>query len=107
MATKKVSKKSVKKNKDEEEEKDVEANSIGAQEWSGPENPSDGDVVTLGETVYRFKNTMEQSYDVQIGVDAKESLKNLDRAVKQNGESGVHYFEGTRGQSLVPLNITL
>lgn len=50
---------------------------------------------------------MEQAYDVQIGATAEESLDNLKRAKAQNGESGKHYFEGTRGNSLNTLEITL
>lgn len=75
--------------------------------WTGPENAVDGQIVPQGETIYRFKTTMEQAYDVQIGATAEESLDNLKRAKAQNGESGKHYFEGTRGNSLNTLEITL
>ena len=33
-------------------------------------NVSDGDTVTIGSTVYRFKNTMAAAYDVKIGANA-------------------------------------
>lgn len=81
--------------------------SLAGSEWKGEGNPKDGQLVTLGEVVYRFMSKMEQAFDVQIGSDAKESLDNLKKAVDQTGQSGLHYFEGTRGQSLVPLEITL
>ena len=80
---------------------------MASSEWKGEGNPVDGQMVTLGTVVYRFMTKMEKAYDVQIGADATESLANLKKAVDQTGESGLHYFEGTRGQSLVPLEITL
>lgn len=58
-------------------------------------NVSDGDTVTIGSTVYRFKNTMAQAYDVKIGADAATSLANLKKAINATGTAGVEYYTGT------------
>lgn len=56
---------------------------------------SDGDTVTIGSQVYRFKNTMAQAYDVKIGADADASLANLRAAINGTGTPGTEYFAGT------------
>lgn len=56
---------------------------------------ADAETVTIGSTVYRFKNTMAQAYDVKIGVDAATSLANLKKAINASGTAGVEYFAGT------------
>lgn len=56
---------------------------------------SDADTVTIGSTVYRFKSTMAQAYDVQIGGTAAISLDNLKAAINATGTPGVEYFAGT------------
>lgn len=58
-------------------------------------NVSDGDTVTIGSTVYRFKDTMAAAYDVQIGADADASLLNLIKAINGSGTAGTHYYTGT------------
>ncbi len=58
-------------------------------------NVTDGDTVTIGSTVYRFKNTMSQAYDVKIGADADASLLNLIRAINGSGTVGTDWFVGT------------
>lgn len=58
-------------------------------------NVSDGDTVTIGTIVYRFKNTMAAAYDVKIGADAATSLDNLKAAINASGTPGTEYFAGT------------
>lgn len=58
-------------------------------------NVADGDTVTIGTTVYRFKTVMAQAYDVQIGGTAAISLDNLKAAINASGTPGVEYFAGT------------
>ena len=58
-------------------------------------NVADGETVTIGSTVYRFKDTMAQAYDVKRGVDAATSLDNLKAAINASGTPGVEYFAGT------------
>jgi hypothetical protein len=58
-------------------------------------NVSDNDTVTLGSTVYRFKATMLQAYDVQIGSSAANSLANLKMAINATGVAGTNYYAGT------------
>ena len=58
-------------------------------------NNSDGSIVTIATTVYRFKNTLAQAYDVQIGASAAASLDNLMAAINASGTPGTEYFAGT------------
>lgn len=58
-------------------------------------NPSDGDTVTIGTTVYRFKNTLAQAYDVKIGASASITLDNFKAAINATGTPGTEYFAGT------------
>lgn len=60
-------------------------------------NVSDGDTVTINDQTYRFKNTMAQANDIQIGAAADDSLTNLYYAVDLSGSFGTHYFAGTVG----------
>lgn len=64
-------------------------------------NVSDGDTVTIGAVVYRFKDTMAQAFDVKIGADAATSLDNLKAAINGTGTAGVEYFAGTVAHTLV------
>lgn len=64
-------------------------------------NASDGNTVTIGEVVYRLKDTPEQAYDVQIGADAATTLDNLKAAINASGTPGTEYFEGTHAHPLV------
>lgn len=63
--------------------------------------PTDGDTVTVGTTdgatpaVYRFKNTMSATFDVQIGASAQITLENLIAAINAGAGSGTAYFAGT------------
>lgn len=55
----------------------------------------DGDTVTIGSTVYRFKNTMALAYDVKRTGTAALTLDNLKAAINASGTAGVEYFAGT------------
>lgn len=58
-------------------------------------NVADGETVTIGSTVYRFKDTMLAAYDVKIGASAAASLDNLKAAINASGTPGTEYFAGT------------
>lgn len=58
-------------------------------------NVSDGDTVTVGSQVYRFKNTIAQINDVLIGADADASLTNLKKAINGEAGAGTNYYTGT------------
>ena len=58
-------------------------------------NVTDGDTVTIGSIVYRFKNAMNTAYDVQIGATAALTLANLDVAIDATGVALTNYFTGT------------
>lgn len=58
-------------------------------------NVADGETVTIGSIVYRFKDTMLAAYDVQIGASAAISLDNLKAAINASGTPGTEYFAGT------------
>jgi hypothetical protein len=58
-------------------------------------NVADGDTVTIGSIVYRFKDTMLAAYDVKRGADAATSLDNLKAAINASGTPGTEYFAGT------------
>jgi hypothetical protein len=57
---------------------------------------SDGETVTIGSVVYRFKDTMAQAYDVKRhGSTADTTLGNLAAAINASGTPGTEYFAGT------------
>lgn len=57
---------------------------------------ADGETVTIGAIVYRFKDTMAQAYDVKRdGTTAATTLANLALAINGTGTAGVNYFAGT------------
>jgi hypothetical protein len=56
---------------------------------------TDGKIVTIGSTVYRFKTVPTQTYDVFIGVSADATLTSLGHAINADGTAGVDYFTGT------------
>ena len=58
-------------------------------------NPVDGKITTVGTTVYRWKTTMAQAFDVKIGASAAVSLDNLKAAINLTGTEGVEYYAGT------------
>lgn len=57
--------------------------------------PSDGDTVTIGTTVYTFKNILGAAYDVKIGATIYATLTNLKAAINADGTAGVNYGAGT------------
>lgn len=58
-------------------------------------NVADGATVTINTTVYRFKTTPIQAYDIKIGADAQASLANLALAIRGTGTVGTNYYTGT------------
>lgn len=59
-------------------------------------NVADADTVTIGTTVYRFKTTIAQAFDVlRDASTAAASLQNLVKAINGTGTSGTTYFAGT------------
>lgn len=58
-------------------------------------NPTEDDTVTLGDVVYRFRDTLAQAYDVQIAATAALTLDNLKHAINATGVAGTNYFAGT------------
>ncbi len=55
----------------------------------------DGETVTIGATVYRFKTAIAQAFDVLIGADQEESIDNLIAAINLDAGSGTLYHAGT------------
>lgn len=58
-------------------------------------NVAEDETITIGATVYRFRNTLAQAYDVQIGASAAATLDNLKAAINASGTPGTEYFAGT------------
>lgn len=58
-------------------------------------NNAEDKIVTIGTTVYRWRNTLLAAYDVKIGVSAAVSLDNLKAAINASGTPGTEYFAGT------------
>jgi len=56
---------------------------------------ADGDTVTIGSTVYRFKNTIAQVNDIHRTGTADTTLTNLVNAINGAGTAGTDYFTGT------------
>lgn len=54
--------------------------------------PADGDTVTIGSTVYRYKTTIAATNDIHIGTDAGNSALNFYRAINTQGTSGTDYY---------------
>ena len=58
-------------------------------------NAVNGSVLTIGGQVYRFRNTLAQAYDVQIGAGIADSVSNLYLAINASGVVGTNYYAGT------------
>jgi len=58
-------------------------------------NNTEDETVTIGSTVYRWRDTLAQAYDVKIGASAAASLDNLKAAINASGTPGTEYFAGT------------
>jgi len=73
----------------------VPASHATSELTSDATNVDDGNTVTINTTVYRFKTTPIQAYDVKIGASAAISLDNLKSAVNDTGTPGTEYYQGT------------
>lgn len=62
---------------------------------------SDGDTVTIGDTVYTFRATPDEAYEVDIGADASGSIDNLIAAINAGAGAGTAYGTGTEAHPLV------
>src|SRR5215472_1108476 len=60
-----------------------------------PDNPVEGDTVTVGEETYTFTATVKDAYDVLLGADATTSAENLIGALTLNGVFGQQFGAGT------------
>lgn len=58
-------------------------------------NNTEDETVTIGTTVYRWRDTLAQAYDVKLGASAAASLDNLKAAINASGTPGTEYFAGT------------
>jgi hypothetical protein len=57
--------------------------------------PTDGDTVTIGGQVYRWKTTIAAINDVLIGGSATNALANLKLAINAGAGAGTNYYTGT------------
>ena len=57
--------------------------------------PTTGDTITIGSTVYTFKDTMTTAFDVAIGALVSDSQTNLVAAINLSGTAGTEYYAGT------------
>lgn len=58
--------------------------------------PADLDTVTIGATVYTFKDTLASAYDVKRDATSiAKNIGNLKAAINASGTAGVEYFAGT------------
>lgn len=55
--------------------------------------PDDGKIVTIGSTVYRFKDTIVQAYDVFRGANATASMVNLLAAISGTTRGSLYYID--------------
>ena len=69
------------------------AASVGSLTFT--ENPTDGDTITIGPIVYRFKTTLSQVNDIKIGEALTNSLDSLEKTINGEGVEGRDYFAGT------------
>ena len=74
----------------------------------GGTNPADGETITVTSgdgrltESFRFKNTLAQAGDVQIGANLAATLQSLERALKGSATgTGVDFHEGTEPSALV------
>ena len=58
-------------------------------------NMTDGDTITIGTTVYRFKNAPAAAYDVKIQADRYKTAASFAAAINGIGTAGTDYFAGT------------
>lgn len=79
------------------------SSATGTLTGSGSTNVADGDTVTIGAQVYRFKSAIAQLYDVHIAGSGNSdtSLLNLIRAINGSGTPGTDWYTGTPVNSSV------
>lgn len=70
-------------------------------------NVSDAETVTVGTTVYRFKNTLAQIGDVKIGGSADASLLSLAKTINGTGVAGTDMFTGTPANTFASSSATV
>lgn len=58
-------------------------------------NPADGDTITIGSVVYRFKTTLERANDIKIGTAVANTLGSLEKTINGEGVEDSDYFAGT------------
>jgi len=58
-------------------------------------NPIDGDTMTIGTTVYRFKTIMTQANDIQIGTTAVITQASVVATINGTGTAGMEYYTAT------------
>lgn len=58
-------------------------------------NPADGDTVTIGSVVFRFKTDMAQPNDIKIGTAVANTIESLEKTINGEGVEGTDYFAGT------------
>ncbi len=58
-------------------------------------NPSNGDTITIGSTVYTYKNTLASAYDILIGATPAATLDNTKSAINATAGEGTTYGTGT------------
>lgn len=64
-------------------------------------NVTDGKVVVINTTTYRFKNTLAQIGDVKIGDSADATLLSLAKTINGTGTAGTDMFTGTPAHATV------
>lgn len=67
-------------------------------------SPSDGDTVTVYQTVYTYKTALTSPavpYEVLIGANETASLTNLKKAINAEATEGTHYGTGTVANAYV------
>lgn len=65
----------------------------GSIAFSG--NPTDGDTVTVGETIYQFKTDMAATNDIKLGSSQSDSIATLVKVINGTGASDTDYYAGT------------
>lgn len=59
------------------------------------EQVSDGDTMTIDAVTYRFKYTMAQAEDIQIGGTPQDTQQHIIKTINGTGAAGVDYFAGS------------
>lgn len=62
-------------------------------------NPTDGKTLKIGAVTYRFKSTMAQINDIQIGATLADTIDHLTKTLNGGGVAGTDYYTGTTSPS--------